>query len=91
MTQVATPKYGGQMPNVPKTPARQIRIGEAWYDFDAAAKAMGTERAAVIRDLIDWYIREPGAKLPERPDRSVTLKARADREEASKKSGRSDG
>ncbi|WP_345191752.1 hypothetical protein [Streptomyces lavendulae] len=69
------------MPNVPKTPARQIRIGDAWYDFDAAAKAMGTERATVIRDLIDWYIREPGAKLPERPARDVVTKARIERED----------
>ncbi|NED31080.1 hypothetical protein [Streptomyces sp. SID8499] len=66
-------------PNVPKTPARQIRIGETWYDFDAAAKAMGTERAAVIRQLIDWYIREPGAKLPDRPDRGVIEAARKTR------------
>lgn len=80
MTQVATPAYAGQMPNAPKTPPRQIRIGDSWYDFDAAAKAMGTERAAVIRDLIDWYIREPGAKLPERPSRDVVMKARAERE-----------
>jgi hypothetical protein len=80
MAQVATPAYAGRMPNVPKTPARQIRIGDTWYDFDAAAKAMGTERAAVIRDLINWYIREPGAKLPERPDREVIVKARAERD-----------
>ncbi|MFI6140335.1 hypothetical protein ACIBCC_19370 [Streptomyces griseus] len=67
-------------PNMPKTPPRQIRIGDAWYDFDAAAKAMGTERAAVIRELIDWYIREPGAKLPARPDRQVVDAAREARE-----------
>lgn len=66
-------------PNVPKTPPRQIRIGDTWYDFDAAAKAMGTERAAVIRELIDWYIREPGAKLPPRPDRTVVDAAREQR------------
>jgi len=77
MTQVATPGYGqGMSPNMPKTPPRQIRIGDTWYDFDAAAKAMGTERAAVIRELIDWYIREPGAKLPERPNRSIVEAAR---------------
>ncbi|MEU6057987.1 hypothetical protein [Streptomyces sp. NPDC047097] len=72
-------------PNMPKTPPRQIRIGDTWYDFDAAAKAMGTERAAVIRQLIDWYIREPEACLPDRPDRSVIDAARAARsaEEAS--------
>ena len=82
MTQVATPGYrSGMSPNVPKTPARQIRIGETWYDFDAGAKAMGTERAAVIRQLIDWYIREPGAKLPDRPERAVIETARAEREE----------
>lgn len=82
MTQVATPEYSRRMsPNVPKTPARQIRIGDTWYDFDAAAKAMGTERAAVIRQLIDWYIREPGAKLPDRPERSVVEGARSARAE----------
>lgn len=81
MTQVATPEYARRMsPNQPKTPARQIRIGATWYDFDAAAKAMGTERAAVIRELIDWYIREPGAKLPARPDRAVVESARQARE-----------
>jgi hypothetical protein len=74
-------------PNQPKTPPRQIRIGDTWYDFDAAAKAMGTERAAVIRELIDWYIREPGAKLPPRPDRAVVeaaREARATGEDAAK-------
>lgn len=82
MTQVATPGYRQRMsPNAPKTPARQIRIGDTWYDFDAAAKSMGTERAAVIRELIDWYIREPGAKLPARPERSVVEAARLKREE----------
>lgn len=82
MTQVATPEYSQRMsPNAPKTPARQVRIGEHWYDFDAAAKAMGTERAAVIRELIDWYIREPGAKLPARPERSVVEAARMARQE----------
>jgi hypothetical protein len=82
MTQVATPEYSRRMsPNAPKTPARQIRIGDTWYDFDAAAKAMDTERAAVIRQLIDWYIREPGAKLPDRPDRTVVEAARKARAE----------
>lgn len=82
MTQVATPGYRQRMsPNVPKTPARQVRIGDTWYDFDAGAKAMDTERAAVIRELIDWYIREPGAKLPTRPERNVIEAARAKRAE----------
>lgn len=71
------------MPNAPKTPARQVRIGdELWLDFDAPARSMGTERAAVVRELIAWYLREPGAKLPPRPDREVVLEARKQREEA---------
>lgn len=68
MTQVATPRYGEVMPNAPKTPPRQIRIGDEWYDFDRAAKAQGTERATLIREFIAWYLRQPGAKLPTRPD-----------------------
>ncbi|MEV6791283.1 hypothetical protein AB0M87_04620 [Streptomyces sp. NPDC051320] len=67
------------MPNV--TPPRQIRIGDEWYDFDAAAKSLGTERATVIRELIAWYLREPGASLPARPDREIVLAARQAREE----------
>lgn len=79
MTGVATPGYGRRMPNAPKTPARQIRIGDEWFDFDAGAKSLDTERAAVMRQLIAWYIREPGVKLPDRPDRSVVVEAREER------------
>jgi hypothetical protein len=50
------------------TPPRQIRIGDDWYDFERATKAMGTERAEVIRDFIAWYLRRPGVTQPKRPD-----------------------
>jgi hypothetical protein len=56
------------MPNAPKTPPRQIRIGDDWYDFDHAAKAQGTERATVLRHFIAWYLRRPGATMPKRPE-----------------------
>lgn len=70
MSRVPTPRYPVIMtPNVPKTPPRQIRIGDEWYEFDAAAKAAGTERATLVREFIAWYLRKPGAKLPQRPDR----------------------
>lgn len=59
------------MPNAPKTPARQIRIGDQWYDFDAAAKAQDTDRATLIREFINWYLCEPGARMPDRPARSM--------------------
>ncbi|MFD5577279.1 hypothetical protein [Streptomyces pseudogriseolus] len=78
MTDVATPGYGSRMPNQPKTPARQMRIGDEWYDFDLAAKAQGSERAAVIRAFIDWYIGKPSAELPQRPDESYWRKAQTD-------------
>ena len=56
-------------PNQPKTPARQFRVGDEWFDFEAAAQAMGMERAAVLREFIDWYLHKPGAKMPKRPER----------------------
>jgi hypothetical protein len=49
------------------TPNRVIRIGDEWDELgDAAGKYKRTE---VIRQLIRWYLRYPGAKLPERPPR----------------------
>lgn len=55
--------------NPPHTPPRQMRIpDDEWLPFDAAAKAQGQTRAAVTRELIRWYMRRPGAKLPVRPE-----------------------
>lgn len=49
------------------TPPRQVRIGENWYDFEYAAKAMGHDRAEVVRQMIAWYLGEtdePPARPP---------------------------
>jgi hypothetical protein len=51
---------------------RQMRIpDDEWKPFENAAKAQHPEgrspRAAVVREFIRWYMRRPGAKLPERP------------------------
>lgn len=55
------------MPNSPRTQHRSVRIAdEEWNDL--AARAPGGDRAAVIKDLIAWYLRRPGARLPSRPD-----------------------
>lgn len=68
MTTVRTPGKIGRVPNVPKTQHRSIRIDDAdWADADEASKRMGTDRAKVINQLLRWYLRRPGAKLPERP------------------------
>ena len=52
------------MPNAPRTQHRSVRISdEDWADLAARSG----DRAAVIKDLIAWYLRRPGAKLPQRP------------------------
>jgi hypothetical protein len=46
----------------------RIRIPWArWSRFARAAKAIGSDRAKVVNELVAWFMREPGAKLPERP------------------------
>ncbi len=54
------------MPNVEKTPRQTIRIDvDLW---DAFGRAVGVrERGRAIREFIAWYLRRPGAKLPQRP------------------------
>lgn len=47
------------------TPRQTVRVDKAlWDKFGATA---GRERSEVVRQLIRWYVREPGAKLPQRP------------------------
>lgn len=54
------------MPNAPKTKHRSVRIDDDdWADL--AARAPGGDRAAAIKELVRWYLRREGAKLPERP------------------------
>lgn len=40
---------------------------ELWAKVGDAAKKVGTDRTAVVRQLLRWYVREPGADLPVRP------------------------
>jgi hypothetical protein len=50
--------------------ARQtIRVDETLWERFAEAAAVGElDRSGVLRDFIRWYVREPGAKMPRRPD-----------------------
>ena len=58
----------GHVPNQPKTPHRNVRVPDAeWDDAEQATASMGTDRAKVINQFLRWYLRRPGAKLPERP------------------------
>lgn len=50
------------------TTNRAVRIpDDEWADLGTVAGARN--RTQVIRDLVRWYLRRPGAKLPERPPR----------------------
>ncbi len=68
MKSVRTDARIGGVPGKWKTPHRSVRVDDAdWADLDAAAKAAGTDRAKLINAFLRWYLRRPGARLPERP------------------------
>ena len=50
--------------------ARQtIRVDDAlWTRFGVVATRQDTDRSALLREFIAWYLRVPAAKLPKRPD-----------------------
>lgn len=51
-----------------RTPQRTVAVeDEDWDELDAASRQAGYQRAMVIRAFIRWYLRRPGAKLPQRP------------------------
>jgi hypothetical protein len=57
------------MPNAPKNKHRSVRFSdEDWDDLDTATKAQDSDRGTVIKELVAWYLRRPGAKLPARPE-----------------------
>ncbi|MDT0469927.1 hypothetical protein [Streptomyces gibsoniae] len=52
--------------------ARRVRMpDDEWDPFLQAAQTMHptgrSPRGRVIREFVRWYLRRPGAKLPERP------------------------
>ncbi|MET7756800.1 hypothetical protein ABZT27_19175 [Streptomyces sp. NPDC005389] len=53
------------------TPRRVRMPDEEWEPFLAATKVMHPDgrspRGKVLREFVRWYMRRPGAKLPERP------------------------
>ncbi|PJN22401.1 hypothetical protein [Kitasatospora sp. CB02891] len=47
---------------------------ELWARFEAAVDASPdaeADRSKVLRSFIRWYIGEPGARLPERPEQQA--------------------
>lgn len=50
------------------TPPRSTQIEDGpWERFGQVAAELKTSRAALMKDLVLWFIRWPGAKLPKRP------------------------
>lgn len=51
-----------------KTPTRPIRVDlSLWAAFGDVTASQGTDRSATLRAFMAWYLRRPGAELPERP------------------------
>ncbi|WP_328536424.1 hypothetical protein [Streptomyces sp. NBC_00344] len=57
------------MANQHKHPVRGLRgiDDELWRDFDTATMTAGSDRSAVLRRFMEYYVRRAGATLPERP------------------------
>lgn len=69
LKQVRTPGTIKGVPNSPGTQHRSVRVSnEDWADLLTAARRLGSDRGTVIKQFIRWYLRRPGAELPERPD-----------------------
>ncbi|MEO6088419.1 MAG: hypothetical protein ABIQ18_35430 [Umezawaea sp.] len=54
--------------------ARQtIRVDEVlWEQFGERAASVDNDRSALLRDFMRWFVREQGAKMPQRPPRTDT-------------------
>lgn len=59
-------------PPTGEMPIQHTRIDQDdWDDLETVA---GRQRAKVMRELLRWYLRRPGAALPERPSREEMAK-----------------
>lgn len=38
-----------------------------WEAFGDKTRSVGTDRSKALNEMVAWYNREPGAKLPKRP------------------------
>jgi hypothetical protein len=60
-------------PATGQTPVRNLRVAnDVWLPALAAARHSGATLTDVITQFLRWYLRLPGAKLPERPERRAT-------------------
>lgn len=51
------------------TPIQRFRLDAAlWRRLGHAARAAGTNRSQLLGEFARWYVKERGARLPDRPD-----------------------
>lgn len=57
------------MANQHTHPVRGLRgiPADLWAEFARVTDRAGTDRSAALRACMEWYVRRPGAALPERP------------------------
>lgn len=56
-------------PRTGETPIQHVRVAqEDWDDLHEVTRG---RRSEVIREFIRWYLRRPGARIPERPSAEV--------------------
>lgn len=50
------------------TKSKSLRLeDDLWDELAPAAEQVGNTRTGVIRGFVRWYLRRPGAQLPQRP------------------------
>lgn len=69
---LATVEAMTEQPDTEYDTPRRVRMpDDEWEPFLVAAKSMHPDgrspRGKVLREFVRWYLRRPGAKLPERP------------------------
>ena len=61
------------MPNQPRTPTVTVRLDRDYpgmtEELEYEASQLDRNRSDVVRDLVAWWLRKPGAKMPPRPTR----------------------
>jgi hypothetical protein len=56
-----------------KAPHRTMRVErDLWLPFGVNCERVNTDMSSAVREFIAWFNREPGAKLPKRPDTPLT-------------------
>lgn len=70
-SQKPRPRSAVARPRTGEIPIQHTRIDQDdWDDLEAVH---GRQRAQIVRDLIRWHLRRPGAALPERPTREQIM------------------